>query len=380
MQVATTTATLGAVLIAGLLSLLGYRLLVRPIRRLVAAQAAVVGGDDLPRRGSEIAQLESTFARLLEVEQEREAIGEVFLGRYRVIGRLGSGGSGTVFRGFDPVPQRGVALKAVPLESADQGAESLVTKLRAEAVHLARLNHPNIVGVFDFERRGDTAYIAMERVDGVSLARYLAHNGRLQVREGVGIGGAVTAALAAAHGVELVHGDLKPANILLGKDRVVKVADFGTAQLLQGAAYTGARLQGTAGYIAPEVLQKREWTRASDLFALGVVLYEMFAGRRPFGEGSLSDILRRTLEQDAADLAKLRPTLPDELCRLVMCLLAKDPRDRPTSARAVADALERMKAGLDQDWKLDLEAVIERPDSGATEYLTQYFRETLSRS
>lgn len=374
MERATLSAVVGALFIAGALSFLGYRLLVLPIRRLVRAQATVAGIDAPAGGGSEIAQLETTFAQLMLVEQKREILGEVFLGRYKVMKKLGSGGSGTVFDGFDPVLQRSVALKAVPLEDDDD----IVAKLQSEAVHLARLNHPNIVTVFDFEQKGDTAYIAMEKIDGVSLDEYIRHNGQLQVREGVGIAAAVTAALVAAHGVNLVHGDLKPGNILLSRGGAIKVADFGTARIVRQASEAGDRLIGTAGYVAPEVLQRQGATRSSDLFSLGVVLYQMFTGRRPFGEGKVSEILRRTLKQEPLDLASQR-TLPSDLTRLVMGLLSKDPQNRPNSAASVASELERMSADLGEEWKFELEESLlseaRRMKATVAEYVTAYLGE-----
>jgi len=380
MRLATALATVGALLIAAVLSAVGYRLLILPIRRLIRAQAEVAGVDSLPAGGTEIAQLEATFAQLLEIEQERESIGEVFLGRYRVMGKLGRGGSGTVFKGFDPVLQRPVALKAVPLGEAGDEVEAVVSKLQAEAVHLARLNHPHIVSVFDFERRGDMAYIAMERIDGMSLDRYISRIGPLPLREGLAIAAAITDALAAAHGVNLVHGDLKPGNILLGKDGAIKVADFGTAQLGGVVSASGERIHGTAGYIAPEVLMRRGARRTSDLFSLGVVLYQIFSGKRPFGRGSIVDILKRTVSSQPTDLASVRSGLPTELTRLVMRLLAKGPRERPNSAAVVGDVLTRLAGEHGEEWKLDLEELIidreHKSSNAVTKYLTEYLRES----
>ena len=364
------TATLGAALIAIMLSFFGYRLLVQPIQRLVRAQAQVAGVD-APEAGSEIAQLESTFGQLLQLEKERESIGEVFLGRYRVVSQLGRGGSGTVFKGFDPVLERTVALKAVPLAEAGEEADELVSKLRDEAVHLARLHHPNIVTVFDFEQHGDTAYIAMEMVEGVSLAQFVRRQGQLAAKEGTTIAAAITDALSAAHGVGLVHGDLKPGNILLGEKGEIKVADFGTAQLMREMAQNADRLEGTAGYLAPEVLKRLGSTQASDIFSLGVVMYEMFAGQRPFGKGSIGDVLKRTLRGDVKPLDEVRPSLSPELTRLVMNLLAGEPEERPASAEAVADELALISSRQGGEWIPDLDVVI--GDSAEKEVLSEDF-------
>lgn len=375
MQIATLTATLAALAIAAALSLFGYRLLILPIRRLIVAQASVAGVEAPAEGGSEIEQLESTFAQLLLVEQERETIGEVFLGRYRVVGKLGRGGSGMVFRGFDPVLQRPVALKAVPLWEAGDAAEELVGKLQAEAVHLARLSHPNIVAVYDFARKGDTAYIAMEKVEGASLDTYLAHSDPLPVREGLAISLAIAEALSAAHSVDLIHGDVKPGNVLLGRDGSMKVADFGTAQLTRAAGAPPEQLIGTGGYIAPEVLLRQGTTRSSDLFSLGVIMYEMFSGRRPFGAGAHAEVLRRTLDEEPEPLSNLRAALPDELSEITMTLLDKEPRMRPNSAVAVVESLATLVAKLGQEWKLDIEAVLdlaETHEANITQFLTQY--------
>ena len=374
MRRSALTATLGAALIAAMLSFFGYRLLVQPIQRLVRAQAQVAGVA-APDSGSEIAQLESTFGQLLLLEKERESIGEVFLGRYRVVGQLGRGGSGTVFKGFDPVLERTVALKAVPLGPGGVEAEELLSKLKGEAVHLARLNHPNIVTVFDFEQKGDTAYIAMEMIDGVSLSKYIGRHGKLTAKEGTKIGVAITDALAAAHGVDLIHGDLKPGNILLGKSGEIKVADFGTAQLMREMDENKERLEGTAGYLAPEALKRLGSTQVSDLFSLGVVMYEMFAGERPFGQGAIGKILKRTLRGEVKPLAEVCPELPAELSRLIMVLLATEPRGRPASAEVVADELALIAARLGEEWKPELEVVIgdsTEPELLSEDFVTRY--------
>lgn len=368
------TASLGAALIAAMLSFFGYRLLVVPIQRLVRAQAQVAGVE-APSDGSEIAQLESTFGQLLQLERQRESIGEVFLGRYRVMGQLGRGGTGTVFKGFDPVLQRTVALKAVPLGQVEDEATEMMTKLQEEAVHLARLNHPNIVTVFDFERKGDTAYIAMEMVEGVSLSQFLGRHGQLPLDEGIKVASAITAALEAAHGVGLLHGDLKPGNILLGSNGDIKVADFGTAQLVRDATNPDNQLEGTAGYLAPEVLRRQGSTQVSDLFSLGVVMYEMFAGERPFGKGSIGGVLKRTLKGQVTALETLRDDLPEDLRHLVMLLLATDPRERPNSAEIVADRLALVDARAGDETLPELGVVIgDAPDEDLLEedFVTRY--------
>ncbi len=371
----TVWTSAGALALAALLSLLGYRLLVRPIRRLADAQAAMLGMEGPPTTGSELAQLEETFAQLLLLEQDREDIGQVFLGRYQVLGRLGKGGAGTVFRGFDPVLKREVALKTVRLPTNEVEAGSLVAKLQVEAVHAAQLNHPNIVTVHDFEQRGDTAYIAMERVDGVSLAQYLERRGALEVGEVLAVGRAIAAALAAAHAEGLVHGDLKPGNVMLGREGAIKVADFGTSQLIQQARQSEVQLMGTPGYVAPEVLDGRGSAPASDLFSCGVVLYEMLVGRRPFGEGDIREVLRRTREARPEPVEARREGVPPEISRLVAGLLAGDPSQRPGPAEQLADYLSTLLAARDFEWRPDPSVMdwylAERPAT-TTDLLTRF--------
>jgi hypothetical protein len=371
----TLWTSAGALTLAALLSLLGYLLLVRPMRRLAAAQAAMVGLDGPPTTGSELGQLEETFAQLLMLEKDREDIGQVFLGRYQVLGRLGKGGAGTVFRGFDPVLKREVALKTVNLPTDSLEADSLVARLQVEAVHAAQLNHPNIVTVHDFEQRGDTAYIAMERVDGVSLAQYLERCGALEVGEVLAAGRAIAAALAAAHAENLVHGDLKPGNVMLGRDGAIKVADFGTSRVIQQARQSDAQLMGTPGYVAPEVLDGKGGTPASDLFSCGVVLYEMLVGRRPFGEGAVLEVLRRTREARPEPVEACREGIPPEMSRLVAGLLAGDPSERPGPAEQLAAYLGTLLAATRFEWRPDASVMdwyLDEQPATTTDLLTRF--------
>ncbi len=375
MMQTTTLATAGALLVAALLSWLGYRLLIQPMRRLARAQAQFAGVDPLAQGGSEIEQLESTFARLLAIEHDRERIGEVFLGRYQVMGQLGKGGAGTVFRGYDPILKRDVALKTIQLPANIDDANKMVARLQIEAVHAAQLNHPNIVTIHDFERRGDAAYIAMERIDGVSFADYLRALRPLTVEATVSVGLAIARALDVAHGEQLVHGDLKPSNVLLGKDGAIKVADFGTSQILRERGTADASIVGTPGYIAPEVLEGRGSSQEADLFSLGVVLYESLAGRNPFAGGGVGDVMMRTREGKAKPIGLRRPDLPQQLERLIDGLLDSDPEMRPRPASRVADLLAGLQSAEGFVWQPD-KGVLERSSDGAaeaeTDFLTRY--------
>ncbi|MFF3859441.1 serine/threonine-protein kinase [Streptomyces sp. NPDC002209] len=259
------------------------------------------------------------------------AIGD---GRFVLGDELGRGGMGVVYRGFDTRIQREVAVKVV--DAAQQSPET-GARLEREALINGRLNHPNIVAVYDRNADGDEQYLVMELVHGKSLAHVAARK-RPCRDEVLRWAGHVAQALAAAHRLGIVHRDIKPDNVLLDRrphhPEVAKVCDFGIA-LHDGPdsvpdarpATSGWHVRGTRGYIAPEVLRGDRATPASDVYALGVVLLELFSG-------SLPDPVGRRLPRE----------VPPDVAGLASALLAEDPADRPTSA-AVAGELTALLAG-----------------------------------
>ncbi|HEY4593012.1 MAG TPA: serine/threonine-protein kinase, partial [Thermoanaerobaculia bacterium] len=297
--------------------------------------------------------------------EERRALDDVFLGRYQVIELLATGGMGAVFRGWDPRLQRPVALKTLRLTGVDLPSEKRaqrVEQLVREAVTVARFSHANVVAVYDVAESPEGAYIAMELVEGISLERLLLQRGRLRPEEVIPLGAAVARGLAAAHARDIVHRDVKPANVLLGRDGSIKVTDFGIADLIAAASRADGLVFGTPGYLPPEALRGSGHDRAGDLFALGVLLYECLAGVKPFGGLEVSDVVQNTL---FGAMKPLRPRvqgdLPEELELIVLHLLERDPAVRLSSAAAVADELDRLAARLGARWKLE-----ERPRPGPT--------------
>jgi len=223
----------------------------------------------------------------------------------------------------------------------------LAEQLEREAITLARLNHPNIVTVYDAASDGHRGFLAMELVEGISLDRYLHQEGTLPIEQTVAVGVAIARALDEAHRSGVLHQDIKPGNILLGKDGSIKVTDFGIAELL-GRAGGSAELDvekkrdlvcGTPGYLAPEVARGRGSTPRSDLFALGVVLYQRLTGKRPFSGKSPQEVLVATVSGRVQSLHHLRADVPVALARVVHHLLAKEPEARPASGLSVAQAL-----------------------------------------
>jgi len=332
--------------VSALLAVGTYLTIVRPIRELARAQRQLAGldsgGEGLG--GAEIEQLQSSFALLEQNLYDREALSKVFLGRYQVVEVLAVGAMGTVFRGFDPRLQRTVALKTfkVGAELDEQGRRELAGRLVQEAVTLARLHHPSIVTVFDVEEAGEVAFIAMELVEGISLEAYLIQEGRLAAEQVIALAIPMMQAIAAAHRQDIVHHDVKPANILLGEDGSVKVTDFGISEMLSNPRERPGVVCGTPGYLPPETLEGKGYTPRSDLFAAGVVLYQCLTGQRPFVGSKPRDIMVQTLLGKLTPLHRLLPSLRTDLEVLVMSLLAANPEQRPVDAQAVVNSLQAM--------------------------------------
>ncbi len=286
--------TLALVLVAAL-SALAYRTLVQPIRALLAGQRQLTGLARAPATGSELQELRNALLALERHAKDRQSIGEVFLGRYQVVEILGSGGMGTVFRGWDPRLQRTVALKTVHLEReiANATGAGLIT----EAIAAAQINHPNVVAIFDAEEVGEVAFVAMELVDGIGLDRYLEDRGRLDWTEIVPLGAALASGLGAAHERGLAHRDVKPGNILLGHDGSIKISDFGLAQFVTHRSEKAGQVFGTPGFLAPEALLGQPYDERCDLFAVGVILFRSLTGRYPFAGVSFREIVVATVRK-----------------------------------------------------------------------------------
>jgi eukaryotic-like serine/threonine-protein kinase len=258
--------------------------------------------------------------------------------RYRLGERIASGGMGAVYRAVDETLGRQVAVKALRRELADD--PTFLERFRREARAAAGLSHPGVAGVYDYGERGGQPFIVMELVEGETLAERLAARGSLPWQEAFAIGAQVAAALAAAHAHGLVHRDVKPANILLGRDGRAKVTDFGIAQAAQTATLTRTGMVlGSANYVAPEQAKGGHVGPAADLYSLGCVLFEAVTGGPPYRGGNLVAIATQHVSAPVPDPRARRPDLPAEAAALITRALQKDPAGRFPSGVAMAAAL-----------------------------------------
>src|SRR5918994_979701 len=267
--------------------------------------------------------------------------------RYDVIRPLGSGGMGEVYLARDRVLGRDVALKVLRKQYA--GDDEFAERFKREAMSAASLSHPNIIQVYD---RGETeegaSYIAMEYVPGGTLKERISREGPLEAADAAGLGAQVAEALGAAHDTGMVHRDIKPQNVLLTARGGAKVADFGIARAGSSATIsrTGS-VMGTAGYMSPEQALGKPATPKSDLYSLGVVLYEALTGELPYTADNPIAVSMKHVNEPLRPPIELNPRIPRGMNALVTKLLAKDPEDRYADADELADDLWRVNRGLE---------------------------------
>ncbi|WP_053692906.1 Stk1 family PASTA domain-containing Ser/Thr kinase [Streptomyces sp. WM6372] len=257
-------------------------------------------------------------------------VGQTLDGRYRVDARIAAGGMATVYRAVDTRLDRVLALKVMhPALAADAG---FVDRFIREAKSVARLAHPNVVAVFDQGTDGPYTYLAMEYVSGCTLRDVLRERGALQPRAALDILEPVLAALGAAHRAGFVHRDMKPENVLIGDDGRVKVADFGLVRSVDTVTSTTGAVLGTVSYLAPEQIENGVTDTRVDVYACGVVLYEMLTGAKPHTGGTPAQVLYQHLHEDVPPPSAAVPGLPAILDQLVTYATARDPELRPTDA------------------------------------------------
>jgi eukaryotic-like serine/threonine-protein kinase len=281
------------------------------------------------------------------------------LGPYEILGPLGAGGMGEVYRARDPRLERDVAIKVLPAElSADAGR---LKRFEKEARSASALNHPNIVTIHEVGRDGSTSYIVMELVSGKTL-RELLVPGPLPVRRALSIGAETAEGLAKAHAAGIVHRDLKPENLMVTEDGHVKILDFGLAKLTQAEAPEGQQthaptvsrgtepgvVMGTVGYMSPEQATGLPLDFRSDQFSFGSVLYELLTGRPPFERRTRPETLAAIIREEPEAIASLAPKTPVPVRWVVERCLAKEPRERYASTEDLARDLENLKSHVSE--------------------------------
>jgi serine/threonine-protein kinase len=264
--------------------------------------------------------------------------------RYRLEGRIGQGGMAIVYSGMDTVLRRRVAVKVLrPQLAAD---EDFVQRFYSEAQHAAKLSHPNIVNIYDVGREGENYFIVMELIEGATLAEMIESDGKLPEAIAIDFAAQICNGLAFAHRQGLLHRDVKPANVLITRDDVAKLSDFGIARAVTTQTMTVTApglVMGSVYYISPEQAQGRELGQTSDLYSLGVVLYQMLTGKLPYtGESPITVALKHVTSPvpavDAED-----PTISPALSGIVKKLMQKDPNERFGSALETAKALREAR-------------------------------------
>jgi HAMP domain-containing protein len=354
--------------------LLGRRI-ARPLRQLAAGAEAIRDGQldvELPASGGgEVGVLAGAFGAMVEELREKEAleqllvdlraqstdsggttvgatqakpvvgdtqlpgVGEVFGGRYKIRAELGRGGMGVVYRASDLELEEDVAVKVLKPGAFEDATDGL-TKLKAEVRIARRITHSNVIRVHDLVEADGLRCLSMEYVPGTTLLQVLKQHGKLALAPGLQVAKQLCRGLAAVHAAGIVHRDLKPQNIMVLPNGVVKLMDFGVSRGQRTGGEEGATtVEGTPAYMSPEQCLGNELDQRSDIYSLGVVLWEMFAGKMLFTGSTVSAMIKHQLHTPAPNLRSARSDAPPDLEQIIMSCVAKPKNQRPPSANAV---------------------------------------------
>ncbi|MDH3719137.1 MAG: serine/threonine-protein kinase, partial [Planctomycetota bacterium] len=316
--------------------------------RLTAAIAALCEPTEVNLRRANLQSDGQSEQATDDQEANELAIGSTpdQIGPYRIVGQVGRGGMGVVYKAFDSTLQRHVAIKRIT-DSLLVEQPSALERFRREARAVAAIQDPHVVSVHAIEDSGPHPYLVMEFVDGMSLADWLGRDARLDWQDVARVGAEAAAGLVAAHAAGVVHRDIKPANLLVDKATGrVKISDFGLARTLdQGGVTQSGIVRGTPEYIAPEQAVGDPTDHRADLFSLGSVLYTACTSRPPFAADNAMAVLRRTRDDRHRPISEFRNDVPQPLIDVIDRLLSKEPDDRFATAGEVAEILSRIQRG-----------------------------------
>ncbi|WP_088838967.1 MULTISPECIES: Stk1 family PASTA domain-containing Ser/Thr kinase [unclassified Listeria] len=288
-------------------------------------------------------------------------IGKRLSGRYKILSPIGGGGMANVFLAHDMILDRDVAVKILRIDLADES--NLIRRFQREAQSATSLVHPNIVGIYDVGEENDLHYIVMEYVEGMDLKQYIQEKHPIPFDEAVEIMKQIVSAISAAHKYHIIHRDIKPQNILIDHDGVVKITDFGIAMALSETSITQTNsLVGSVHYLSPEQARGGMATQKSDIYSLGIVLYELLSGQVPYDGESAVSIAIKHLQGSIPSVRETNPAIPQSLENIIIKATAKDPAARYQSAEEMEEDLETC---LNED-RLNEPKFIPNTDDGDT--------------
>jgi serine/threonine protein kinase len=278
-------------------------------------------------------------------------------GRYQLLDELGRGAMGVVYRAHDPVIGRDVAVKTMHLSADGSGANrpEFLTRFQTEARAAGILTHPNIVVVYDAGEEGGVFYITMELVEGRSLQSLLDEHQSFPLPRAIKIIEQASSALDYAHKHNIIHRDVKPANLMITADDTVKITDFGTAKILRFNTTQTAAVIGTPSYMSPEQIKGKTVDGRSDIFALGVILYELVTGEKPFPGQNITTVIYKIVNEEPIPPRELDPSINTGLCNVISRALAKEPTARFQTCGELLDALKNYR-NFEQELREDLHA------------------------
>jgi len=270
------------------------------------------------------------------------------LGKYKIIRKIGEGAMGVVYEAHDPVIDRHVAIKMISASSDAADAAELRERFRREAKSAGKLNHPNIITVYDFGEEGGKVYIVMELLEGKDLRDLIRKGTPLTLAQKLGLMEQICDGLAFAHSKEVIHRDLKPSNVHVQPNGQVKIMDFGLAKFADSNMTRTGLVMGTPQYMSPEQIQGQKADSRSDIFSLGGIFYELLSGKKPFAAESMHAVMFKALHSDPEALGNLLPGLPPPFVRFTERALSKEPEKRFQNGTEMRQALRELRKIVDQ--------------------------------